>query len=58
MRAVVDGIRCDVGSMPRRGGKFPERTGEAWRHCARSAAGVEVTGYPVAKNFAEIGCFV
>jgi hypothetical protein len=22
------------------------------------AAGVEVTGYPVAKNFAEIACFV
>jgi len=27
-------------------------------HAWLDAAGVEVTGYPVAKNFAEIGCFV
>lgn len=27
-------------------------------HAWLDAAGVEVTGYPVAKNFAEIACFV
>lgn len=27
-------------------------------HAWLDAAGVEVTGYPIAKNFAEIGCFV
>lgn len=27
-------------------------------HAWLDAAGVEVTGFPVAKNFAEIGCFV
>ena len=27
-------------------------------HAWLEAAWVEVTGYPVAKNFAEIGCFV
>jgi hypothetical protein len=27
-------------------------------HAWLDAAGVEVTGYPVAENFAEIGCFV
>jgi hypothetical protein len=27
-------------------------------HAWLDAAGVEVTGYPVAENFAEIACFV
>ena len=27
-------------------------------HAWLDAAGIEVTGYPVAKNFSEIGCFV
>ena len=27
-------------------------------HALLDAAGVEVTGYPIAKNFADIGCFV
>lgn len=37
-------------------GKGEEKPLEA--HAWLDAAGVEVTGYPVAKNFAEIGCFV
>lgn len=36
--------------------KGKEKSFEA--HAWLDAAGVEVTGYPVAKGFAEIGCFV
>ena len=37
-------------------GKGEDRPLDA--HAWLDAAGVEVTGYPVAKSFAEIGCFV
>ena len=36
--------------------KSKEKSLEA--HAWLDAAGVEVTGYPIAKNFAEIACFV
>jgi hypothetical protein len=37
-------------------GKGEDKPLEA--HAWLDAAGVEVTGYPITKNFAEIGCFV
>ena len=57
MTARVMLMRRGVSSVLHFGaGKGEEKPLEA--HAWLDAAGVEVTGYPVAKNFAEIGCFV
>ena len=57
MTARVMLMRRGVSSVLHFGaGKGEEKPLEA--HAWLDAAGVEVTGYPVAKNLAEIGCFV
>jgi Transglutaminase-like superfamily len=49
--------RCGIGSVLHFGAKMGQDKPIA-AHAWLDAAGVEVTGYPVATTFAEIACFV